>query len=197
MIRFTTTILKFDKQGEKTGWSYLHIPADLAQQLKPGNRQAFRIKGKLDAYTFKGASLLPMGGGDFIMAFNAAMRKGTRKGAGAMIEVCMEIDHAEIEVPKDLAGWLEEDEAAKTYFYGLPKSHRNYWIKWLESVKTQEARLSRLERAVTALARALALRRCCGRRRLRGCEKVCLQDFIHPGCPVTAYVRSIILCSRS
>ena len=35
MIQFTTTIHKFGVKGEKTGWTYIEIPADLAQQLKP------------------------------------------------------------------------------------------------------------------------------------------------------------------
>jgi len=153
MIRFSATILKFDSQGEKTGWSYLHIPADLAQQLKPGNKKPFRVKGKLDTYSFKSASLLPMGGGDFILPFNAAMRKGTGKREGAMLTVVMETDSPDLEMPEDFAAWLEADEAAKAYFYALPKSHRHYWIKWLESVKSAEGRLNRLARAVAALSR--------------------------------------------
>jgi hypothetical protein len=30
MVQFTTTIHRFEKQGEKTGWTYVEIPADLA-----------------------------------------------------------------------------------------------------------------------------------------------------------------------
>jgi len=154
MIRFHATILKFDSKGDKTGWSYLPISVDLAQELKPGNKKAFRVKGKLDAYSFSEASLLPMGGGDFILPFNAAMRKGTGKREGAMVEVQMEVDSADLLMPEDFAAWLEEDEAAKTFFYALPKSHRHYWIKWLDSVKTAESRLNRLARAVAALSRS-------------------------------------------
>jgi hypothetical protein len=152
MIRFGATILQFDKQGEKTGWSYLHIPADLAQELKPGNSKSFRVKGKLDGHAFRGTCLLPMGGGDFILPFNAAMRKGTGKRAGAMVEVSMQLDSPDLKMPKDFADWLEEDEAAKTYFYKLPKSHRHYWIKWLDGVKSPEGRKGRLDRAIVALS---------------------------------------------
>ena len=84
MVQFTTTIHRFEKQGEKTGWTYVEIPADLAGQLVPGNKKAFRVKGKLDNFSIKGVSLLPMGGGSFIMPLNAAMRKGIGKKAGAM-----------------------------------------------------------------------------------------------------------------
>ncbi len=45
MLKFTTTIKKFDKQGEKTGWTYIEIPAAIAQQLNPENRKSFRVKG--------------------------------------------------------------------------------------------------------------------------------------------------------
>ena len=152
MLRFTATILKFGQQGEKTGWSYISVPAHLAQELLPDNKKSFRVKGTLNKYSFKGAALLPMGGGDFIMAINATMRKAIRKAEGATIEVALEIDGEETVMPPDFAAWLEEDEAAKKYFYSQPKSHQHYWITWLEGVKTEEARLNRLTRAVNALA---------------------------------------------
>jgi hypothetical protein len=60
-LQFTSVIKKFDDKGEKTGWSYIEVPAELAQQLMPGNKKAFRVKGKLDDYTYEGISLVPMG----------------------------------------------------------------------------------------------------------------------------------------
>lgn len=68
MVEFTATIKKFDKQGDKTGWTYFEIPAAIALKLNPENKKAFRVKGFLDEYSFSGISLLPFGGGDFIMA---------------------------------------------------------------------------------------------------------------------------------
>jgi hypothetical protein len=38
MVRFETALRKFDKQGEKTGWTYIEIPADIAAKIKPGKR---------------------------------------------------------------------------------------------------------------------------------------------------------------
>ncbi|HYJ64643.1 MAG TPA: DUF1905 domain-containing protein [Parafilimonas sp.] len=86
MVKFTTTILKFNEQGEKTGWTYIEIPADIAQQIKPNNKKSFRVKGKLDNYAIKSIALLPMGNGNFIMPLNAAMRKATGKRKGAMLK---------------------------------------------------------------------------------------------------------------
>ncbi len=155
MIRFTATILRFDKQGEKTGWSYVSVPAHLARELKPGNKKSFRVKGTLDKHVIKQVSLLPMGDGDFIMAFNAAMRKGTGKREGALIEVALQEDKSEIAMPSDFAECLEADADAQAVFNKQPKSHQNYWIKWIEAVKGKEARDSRLIRAVAALAQGL------------------------------------------
>ena len=39
MISYQTLMLQFDEQGEKTGWTYIEIPTDMAQQLKPGNKK--------------------------------------------------------------------------------------------------------------------------------------------------------------
>jgi hypothetical protein len=41
MVQFTTTIKQFGKQGEKTGWTYIEIPADIAEKLIPGNKKGF------------------------------------------------------------------------------------------------------------------------------------------------------------
>ena len=112
MIKFTTTILKFDEQGEKTGWTYILVPSALAQKLKPGNKKSFRVKGKLDNYSFKQVALLPMGEGDFIFAINATIRKKIKKFKGDVVNVVMEEDTAPVKFNKDLLDCLKEDKKA-------------------------------------------------------------------------------------
>src|SRR6185436_15475937 len=109
MIEFTTRIHQFASQGEKTGWTYIEIPADLAQKLKPGNKKSFRVKGKLDDHSIKGVALLPMGGGKFILAINAAMRKGIHKKKGAMLKVTLEVDKKGYELNKEFMACLEDE----------------------------------------------------------------------------------------
>src|SRR3712207_1634443 len=87
MVQFTTTILKFGQNGEKTGWTYIDIPARIAGKLSPGNKKTFRVKGKLDSYVISKVALLPKGEGDFIMPLNAAMRKAIKKQKGASVKV--------------------------------------------------------------------------------------------------------------
>jgi hypothetical protein len=153
MIEFTTTILQFSKQGEKTGWTYIEIPADLAQKLKPGNKRSFRVKGKLDNFSVKTVALLPMGAGSFIMALNAAMRKGIHKKKGAMLKVKLELDNKPYELNKEFVECLHDDPPALAYFETLPKSHQNYFSKWIESAKTIHTRAKRIAQAVNGLSK--------------------------------------------
>ena len=152
MVQFTTSILQFDKQGEKTGWHHIRIPQTIAEQLKPGNKKTFRVKGRIDHYAFHGIALLPMGGGDFIMALNATIRKGIHKRKGATVQVCMETDSRPVLPPAGLIESLEDEPAALEYFKKLAPSHRTYFIKWIESAKTEPTKIKRIAHSVTALS---------------------------------------------
>ena len=151
MIKFTTLIKQFDKQGEKTGWTYIDIPAKVAQQIKPGNRIGFRVKGKLDDFAFEGIALLPMGNGDFILTLNAEVRKKIRKQKGAMLHVQLQEDPKPFQLNQDFMESLEYEPAAKTFFLSLPKSHQNYFSKWIDSAKTDPTKIKRISIAVNAL----------------------------------------------
>ena len=150
MVQFTTIILKFREQGEKTGWTYIQIPADVAQLLKPGNKKSFRIKGKLDSYIFNAVALLPMGSGNFIMPLNATIRKGIKKRPGAMVEIKMEVDDKPLKLSPDLMQCMLDEPKAKEFFIALPKSHQNYFSKWVESAKTENTRAKRIAQAINA-----------------------------------------------
>jgi hypothetical protein len=155
MIKLTTTLLQFAEQGEKTGWTYIEIPADIAQQLKPNNKKSFRVKGKLDNFKIKSVALMPMGNGNFIMPFNAAMRKGTGKRKGAMITALLEEDKAPLQLNEDFIACLNDDPSALQHFNSLAGSHRNYFSKWIDSAKTDETKTKRIAMAVSALSRKM------------------------------------------
>lgn len=155
MIEFTATIHRFEKQGEKTGWTYIEIPADIAQQLKPGNRKSFRVKGKLDNFKISGVAIMPMGGGTFIMAINAGMRKGTAKRHGGMLNVQLQEDKKAYQLDKDFVACLQDEPAASKAFDAMPVSHQNYYSKWIESAKTEETKTRRISLAVSTLARGM------------------------------------------
>lgn len=153
MIRFNTIIKKFDQQGEKTGWTYIEIPAALAQELKPGNKKSFRVKGKLDNYPIERVALIPMGDGNFIMALNTVMRKGMGKNKGATLQVQLQVDTQELLPPADLIECLQDEPAALANYYKLPPSHRHYFTRWINEAKTEGTRAKRIALSVNALAR--------------------------------------------
>jgi hypothetical protein len=155
MIRFTTKILQFGEMGEKTGWSYIRIPAAMAEKLMPGNKKSFRVKGNLDDHAIEKMALLPMGGGDFIMALKSSVRKALRKQKGDALRVELEVDKAVIKPPKDLMECLSDEPEALAYFNSLPKSHQNYFGNWVREAKTEGTRTKRLVSVVAAMVKKL------------------------------------------
>ena len=153
MVSFTTTIHKFGQQGEKTGWTYIEIPVDIAEKLQPGNRKGFRVKGKLDNHKISNIALLPMGGGKFILTLNAALRTAVGKKQGAMIKVQLEADNSPFPFNKDFLLCLNDDPDAHAFFKTLSGSHQRYFSKWIDDAKTQETRTKRITKAIIALSK--------------------------------------------
>jgi len=155
MIQFITIIKKFDSKGEKTGWRYIEIPVDVCEKLKSGSKKSFRVKGKLDDFSFEGVSLLPMGGGEFIMAINEKLRKGIHKSTGSKVHVFLDLDESERQLSADFLFCLEDDPNALIFFNSLPMSHQHYFSTWIESAKTETTKSKRITLAVQALGMKL------------------------------------------
>jgi hypothetical protein len=153
MVKFTCTIKKFGEQGEKTGWTYLEVPQDIASQLLPGNKKSFRVRGRLDSFAFNAIALLPAGTGDFIMPLNSDVRKSTGKSKGHQVTVEMEVDNSPVQISPDLMQCLTDEPAALAFFNKLPGSHRKYFSNWIESAKTIETKTKRITQAVIACSR--------------------------------------------
>lgn len=156
MIKFTAIIHKFASQGEKTGWTYVEIPADIAGQLNPGVKKSYRVRGYLDKHPISGVAIMPMGGGSFIMAINAAMRKGIAKKEAAMLELNLELDKVAYELNQLLVDGIELSESAKKTFYKMPRSHQNYYSKWVDSAKTIPTQEKRIVLIVLSLEKGLS-----------------------------------------
>jgi hypothetical protein len=153
MVSFTTRILKFDKQGEKTGWSYIEIPESKAVHLKRDSRVSFRVKGYLDHFSIAQVALLPMGEGNFILPLNGPMRKAIGKKAGDALHVKLELDMRPLKPSSDFIQCLKDDPSAFNFFKTLPLSHQHYFSKWIESAKTLTTKTRRITMAVVALGR--------------------------------------------
>ena len=153
MLTFITTIHKFDRKGEKTGWTYVELRASQAKKLKPDTRVSFRVKGSLDSFKIKQTALIPMGEGNFILPLNLAMRKGTGKKHGDKLKVSMELDESEFIFSQDFMACLQDDPAASDFFQTLPGSHQKYFSKWIDSARTSATKTKRIVMAVMALSR--------------------------------------------
>ncbi len=151
MISFIAPVKKFSKKGEKTGWTYVELPAELSHKLFPGNRKSFRVKGSLDNFEIEQVALIPMGKGSFILPMNSEMRKGTYKKAGDEIYVRIEIDKTPVLLSEELLECLEEEPKALEHFRKLPPSHQKYYSRWIQSAKTFETKSKRIAMAVNAL----------------------------------------------
>ncbi len=139
--------------GEKSGWTFLIIPHRIAEKINPGIRKAFRVKGKLNGKPVNGITLLPIGKGDFMLPFNAALRKLTGKKEGDKIEVMFEVDSSPRKLDKDLLLCLEDDQSANAYFKSLSPSHQYYFSNWISSAKTENTKAKRIATALNALSR--------------------------------------------
>lgn len=155
MVSFITAIEKFSKQGEKTGWTYFVVPDKIAKKLNPGVKKSYRVKGKLDDHKIEKTAMIPMGGGDFIIPVNAAIRKATGKRFGATLKVQLEIDNSPILPSAELIECLQDEPDAFKYFNSLPQSHRNYFTKWIESAKTEPTKTKRIALVIKTMVRKM------------------------------------------
>ena len=151
MIELTGILIQFGEKGEKTGWTYLKIPAAIAHEIKPDTKVSFRVKGFLDEVAISGLALVPMGEGNFILPVKTALRKAIRKEKGAIVKMQLELDtDFKIEMPDDLSECFADEPAALQYFETLPKSHQHYYFKWINEAKTDFTRAKRIAATLNA-----------------------------------------------
>jgi hypothetical protein len=153
MIKYSTIIKRFDKQGEKTGWTYIEITPTQAKKINPGVKVSYRVKGKLDDFVIAKTAILPMGEGGFIMPLNAKVRKEIKKRPGDKLVVQLELDERQIEAPADFLKCLKQDPDAHDFFKTLSGSHQRYFYKWIADAKTTDTKTKRIIMALTAFSR--------------------------------------------
>lgn len=156
---------RFGAKGEKTGWTYIDIPAAVANLLSGGQKKAFRVKGRLDTVSIQQVGLVPMGESaepdqtgelaPYILAINATMRRGLGKEAGVTIQVELERDESELALSEDLLTCLADAPDALAFFETLPRGHQQYFSNWIDSAKTLPTREKRLSQAIVGLSMKL------------------------------------------
>ena len=148
MVNLSTIIEKFDKMGEKTGWTYVFIPFDVAEKINPKVKKSYRVKGKIDSTPIKQMALIPVGNGDFIIPLKADLRKKIKKQKGEKVKLVLELDASEFKISSDFLECLKDDKSAEKFFKALTPGHQKYYSKWIDEAKTIETKSKRIAQAL-------------------------------------------------
>ena len=68
-----------------------------------------------------------------------------------MLKVQLEEDKNSFQFNKDFVECLADEPAALSNFKSLPKSHQNYYSKWIDSAKTPTTKTKRIAMTVNAM----------------------------------------------
>ena len=143
-MRFRTKVLLAGKTA--TG---VEVPANVVEGLGPSHRPLVRVT--INGYTYRSA--IAVMGGTYMLGISDEVRKNTGVGGGDTIDVDVELDTEarEVEVPPELAKALAKDAKAKKYFESLSYSGKYRLTAPIANGKTPETRQRNLEKAMNEL----------------------------------------------
>lgn len=143
-MRFRAKVLLAGKTA--TG---VEVPANVVEGL--GSTKRPLVKVTINSYTYRSA-IAPMGG-TFMLGISDEVRKAAGVAAGDTIDVDVELDTQprEVNVPPELAKALQKDAKAKKFFESLSYSKKYSLAGPIESGKTPETRQRNLEKAMKML----------------------------------------------
>jgi hypothetical protein len=89
-------------------------------------------------------------GGEFLLGLSKATRAQAQAQAGDTIDVELRLDteEREVEVPEALARALDADPAARAKFDALAYTHRKEYARWVAEAKRDDTRERRIAQAV-------------------------------------------------
>jgi hypothetical protein len=142
-MRFRTKVLQSGKTA--TG---IEVPAKVVAALGSSKRPP--VRATINGYTYR--STVAVMGGTFMLGVSDEVRKAAGVAGGDMIDVDLELDteQREVELPPDFAAALNRDAKAKKFFAGLSYSAKKRLVTPLE-VKAADVRASRIAKTVEQL----------------------------------------------
>ncbi len=134
--------------GGKTATG-IRVPAEVVEELGPGKRPPVRVT--INGHTYR--STVAVMGGQFMVGVSAENRAAAGVAAGDEVDVDIELDTEprQVEVPLDFAAVLDRDPGAKRHFDRLSYSNRRRHVLSIEEAKTPETRERRIVKAVATL----------------------------------------------
>lgn len=142
-MRFRSILLSSGKTA--TG---VEVPQDIVDAL--GSRRP-KVKVTLGDYSYR--SSVASRGGIYLLGVSTEVRTATGVKPGDELEIDLELDTdpREVAVPADLAEALLCSPVASTAFTALSYSNQRRLVMAIDSAKTAETRLRRIEKTVTEL----------------------------------------------
>ncbi len=141
-VKFKTTLCKM---GE---WTMAVATIDTRKIFGKGH---IRVKGSINGAPIKGVSLMPRKEGNHCIAVKKSIRKVIRKEAGDLVEIILEIDTDELEIPLELQAAFEASPEAKEMFDSFSFANRKYFVEHITEAKNQSTKERRAVAGVLLL----------------------------------------------
>ncbi len=144
MTRFRAKVLLAGKTA--TG---VEVPVKVIEGLGSTKRPLVRVT--INGYTYRSA-IAPMSG-TFMLGISDEVRKAAHVAAGDTVDVNVELDteKRDVEVPPELAKALAKDPKVKKYFESLSYSGKIRLTAPIANGKTAETRARNLDKAMREL----------------------------------------------
>lgn len=127
----------------------IQVPPEVVAGLGSSKRPAVRVT--INGYTYR-STVAPMGD-VFMLPLSAEHRAGAGVAAGDEVDVDIELDTEprEVEVPADLQQALDGDADARRFFENLSYSHKRRYVLSIEETKSAETRQRRIAKTIDML----------------------------------------------
>jgi hypothetical protein len=146
---------ELEKGDRALGWTIARVPFEPGKVWKGMVRH--RVRGTVNGFAFR-TSLFPFAeGSGFYLLVNKAMQSGGRVVLGEEAEFVLEPDLEErpAELPDELAVLLDEEEGLREFYESFSESMRREMGKWVAGVKSEDARMKRVEQLAERLMGAM------------------------------------------
>jgi hypothetical protein len=128
----------------------MHVPPEVVEALGAGKRPP--VRATINGYTYR--STVAVYGGEFLLGVSDEVRKAAGVRAGDELDVELELDTQprEVEVPRDFEAALRAAPGARDAFDGLSYSNKRRHVLAIEGARTLETRQRRIDKSIEELS---------------------------------------------
>lgn len=128
----------------------MHVPPEVVAALGAGKRPP--VRATINGYTYR--STVAVYGGEFLLGVSDEVRRaaGVRAGDELDVELDLDTEPRQVEVPTDFALSLRAAPAARRAFDSLSYSNKRRHVLAIEGAKTPETRQRRIDKSIDELS---------------------------------------------